>query len=135
MVRGTTLSIALIILIAITGTGAFFVKRWILKRLKKKFMKSTFLTLKQRDFIKALVMATIAPVITIIIQTTQAGSLTFDWRAMLTTAIAASGGYLIKNLFTDDVKAAQQIVFEAQEEYRRETKKNASQPIRKGSTI
>lgn len=52
------------------------------------------------DWLKGLLMAIGAPVITLIIQSTNAGTLTFDWKALLTTAISAAGMYLLKNFFT-----------------------------------
>lgn len=52
------------------------------------------------DWLKGLLMAVGAPVITLIIQSTNAGSLVFDWKALLTVAISAAGMYLLKNFFT-----------------------------------
>ena len=75
-------------------------------------MKSTMFSLKTRDFIKALVVAVITPVLTIIVTSATAGSLVFDWKAIVTTAVAAGGAYLLKNLFTDDTKVAEKIVSE-----------------------
>lgn len=91
-------------------------------------MKSSFLSLNNRDFLKALAVAVLSPVITIIVQTTGEGQLTFDWKAMLTTAISAAGAYLLKNLFTDDVKSAQATL-------RAASKKNGDQPLAKGFVV
>lgn len=69
-------------------------------------MKSTFLTLTARDFIKGLIMATLVPVLTIIQQSVTAGDLVFNWKSIGIAAIAGFVGYLLKNLFTDSTKEA-----------------------------
>lgn len=55
-------------------------------------------TLQGRDFVRGLVIAVITSVLTIIVQTVEAGSLTFDWKVIGTTALAAGAAYLLKNL-------------------------------------
>lgn len=69
-------------------------------------MKSTFLSLNMRDFIKGLIVAIITPVVPIVQQSISAGSLVFDWHII---GLAAAGGfvaYMVKNLFTDSNKEA-----------------------------
>lgn len=62
---------------------------------------STFLNLNSTDFIKGLVMAVLSTVITIVYQTVEAGSLTFDWKSIGTMALTAALAYIMKNLFTN----------------------------------
>jgi hypothetical protein len=52
------------------------------------------------DFAKGLIMAVLTPVVAIIVQSLNNGSLTFDWKVI--GIAAASGGlaYIVKNLFT-----------------------------------
>lgn len=52
------------------------------------------------DVLKGLLVAVITPVITIITSSINAGTLTFDWKAIGLTALAAGLAYLAKNLFT-----------------------------------
>lgn len=69
-------------------------------------MKSTFLSLSARDFLKGLIMATIVPVLTIIQQSVTAGDLVFNYKSILIAAISGFVGYLLKQLFTDTTAAA-----------------------------
>ena len=62
---------------------------------------SNFLKLNINDFLKGLIVAILTAVFTVIYNTVQAGSLTFDWKAILTAAILAALGYLSKNLITN----------------------------------
>lgn len=64
-------------------------------------MNSTFLNLNSSDFIKGLIMAVLTTVITIIYQTVEAGSLTFDWKSIGTMALTSALAYIMKNLFTN----------------------------------
>ena len=64
-------------------------------------MQSTFLNLNSSDFIKGLLMAVLSSVITVVYQTVEAGSLTFDWKAIGTMAITSALAYIMKNLFTN----------------------------------
>jgi hypothetical protein len=57
--------------------------------------------LNTTDFIKGLVMAVLSSVITIVYQTVEAGSLTFDWKAIGTIALTSAIAYIMKNLFTN----------------------------------
>jgi bacteriorhodopsin len=62
---------------------------------------STFLNLNSGDFIKGLIMAVLTSVITVVYQTVEAGSLTFDWKAIGTMALTSALAYIMKNLFTN----------------------------------
>jgi hypothetical protein len=64
-------------------------------------MNSTFLNLNTTDFIKGLLMAVLSSVITIVYQTVEAGSLTFDWKAIGTMALTTALAYIMKNLLTN----------------------------------
>jgi bacteriorhodopsin len=64
-------------------------------------MNSTFLNLNSSDFIKGLIMAVLTTVITVVYQTVEAGSLTFDWKAIGTMALTSALAYIMKNLFTN----------------------------------
>jgi hypothetical protein len=57
-------------------------------------------TINLRDASKGLLVAVLSPVFTIALNSLNAGSLTFDWKAIGTTALAAGLGYLMKNYFT-----------------------------------
>ncbi len=62
---------------------------------------SNFGTLNWADFGKGLLVAVLSAVFTVIYTTVQAGSLTFDWKAIGATALAAALAYISKNLFTN----------------------------------
>jgi hypothetical protein len=64
-------------------------------------MNSKFLNLDSTDFIKGLIMAVLSTVITVVYQTVEAGSLTFDWKAIGTMALTSALAYIMKNLFTN----------------------------------
>ena len=64
-------------------------------------MKSSIFTLNKLDFVKGLVIAVLTSVITIIYDTVQIGSLTFDWKAIYTAAASAALAYILKNLLTN----------------------------------
>jgi hypothetical protein len=64
-------------------------------------MNSTFLNLNSTDFIKGLLMAVLSTIITVIYQTVEAGSLTFDWKSIGTMALTTALAYIMKNLFTN----------------------------------
>ena len=57
-------------------------------------------SLKVPDFLKGLLVAIITPVFTILYSSLNAGSLTFDWKAIASTAGAAGLAYLLKNYLT-----------------------------------
>lgn len=64
-------------------------------------MNSTLFTLDNKDFIKGLLVAILSSVITILYNTIQSGSLTFDWKAIGTMALTSALGYILKNLLTN----------------------------------
>jgi hypothetical protein len=64
-------------------------------------MNSTFMNLNVNDFIKGLAVAVLTSVLTIVYNTLQTGSLSFDWTAIATTALTATIAYLMKNLLTN----------------------------------
>lgn len=57
-------------------------------------------TISLPDVWKGLLVAVITPVITIIMTSLNAGTLTFDWKAIGITALAAGVAYLVKNFLT-----------------------------------
>jgi len=57
-------------------------------------------TINLSDFWKGLIVAVISPVFTIILQSLNAGSLTFDWKAIWATALIGILSYLSKNFFS-----------------------------------
>lgn len=58
-------------------------------------------SLTKNDYLKGLVVAVIAAVLTVILQTLQNG-LAIDWNQVLTIALTAGIGYILKNLATDE---------------------------------
>jgi len=57
-------------------------------------------TINWADAGKGLLMAVITSVLTVIYETVQAGTLTFDWKKIGIVATTSAVGYLIKNFFT-----------------------------------
>lgn len=57
-------------------------------------------TLDIRDGLKGLLVAVITPVFTVIITSLEAGSLTFNWKAIAITALTAGLAYVLKNFLT-----------------------------------
>jgi methenyltetrahydromethanopterin cyclohydrolase len=55
--------------------------------------------LNAADFLKGALLAVLTPVLTIIIDTLNAGSLTFDWKNIGIVAVSTFAAYLLKNLF------------------------------------
>ena len=53
------------------------------------------------DLGKGILIAILSSVLTVIYTTLQAGSLTFNWKEILTVALTSVVAYLIKNLFTN----------------------------------
>ncbi len=64
-------------------------------------MKSSFLSLNTKDFVKGLVITVLTSVLSIIYSSLQAGSLTIDWKVILTTGLTSAIGYIIKNYLTN----------------------------------
>lgn len=71
-------------------------------------MKSTFLSLQTRDFLKSLILFVGAPVL-YELQKLLPG---YNLPPLVTVGISAAIAYLLKNLFTDDTKTAQRIADE-----------------------
>lgn len=74
-------------------------------------------SLNARDFLKGALLAVLTPVVTILIQTLQSGSLTFDWKAIGITALSTFLAYIVKNflapsqiVITDPTKSDVQAV-------------------------
>lgn len=61
---------------------------------------STQGTINWGDIFKGLAVAVLTPIFTIITQSIGAGTLTFDWKAIGLTALAAGLAYITKNLLT-----------------------------------
>jgi hypothetical protein len=57
-------------------------------------------TVHMGDWGRGLVVAIMTAPLTIIYQSVSAGSLTFDWKAIITTAITGGLAYIMKNLAT-----------------------------------
>lgn len=57
-------------------------------------------SLKAPDWLKALIVAAISPVVPIVLGSLNAGSFTFDWKVIGSTALASGIAYLAKNFFT-----------------------------------
>lgn len=66
--------------------------------------------LNLRDFVRGALMAILVPVLYIIQSSLDSGTLVFNWKQILIAAIAGFVSYLIKNFFTDDVKAAKKLI-------------------------
>ena len=65
---------------------------------------SNFLSLNWKDITKGLLMAVLTPVVLIIQQSIEAGSITFNWHQIAMAAAAGGVAYLIKNFFTTPEK-------------------------------
>jgi hypothetical protein len=64
-------------------------------------MKSGFLSLDTKDFIKGLLLSVFTSVISIVYTSVQSGSLVFDTKTIATTALTTALGYIMKNLLTN----------------------------------
>lgn len=64
-------------------------------------MKSPFLTLNSRDFIRGLFVAVLTAIVTFMYTSIQNGSLTFDWKAIGMAALSSALAYIMKNLLTN----------------------------------
>lgn len=62
--------------------------------------QSEFLSLGWRDFFRGLAMAVLTPIMMIVQQSLEAGTLVFNWKSILTAGVAGGVAYLVKNLFT-----------------------------------
>ena len=72
--------------------------------------KTTMFKLLKRDWLKGLVMAVGAPVLTFIYDSLKATEFVFEWKKLLLVAGSAGVAYLIKNFFTDDIKISKEIL-------------------------
>lgn len=70
----------------------------------KEFITSRFFSLNTRDFLRALLLAILAPILVAIQEWADAmkngTEAVLDWKAMLMAAVGAGLAYLLKNLFT-----------------------------------
>lgn len=57
-------------------------------------------SLNAQDFLKGAVLAVLTPVLTIIVNSLQEGTLTFNWGNIGAVALAAFVAYLAKNFFS-----------------------------------
>lgn len=53
--------------------------------------------LDTRDFINGLIMAVLTPIVPIVYESINAGTLTFNWKAIAVAAVGGMIGYLVKN--------------------------------------
>lgn len=64
-------------------------------------MNSKLFAINAKDLLKGLILVVLTSVITIVTQTLQLGSLTFDWKTIGMTALTAGLAYLLKQLTTN----------------------------------
>jgi hypothetical protein len=64
-------------------------------------MKSKLGGLFKNDFVKGFILVILTTMMTIIVQTLQAGSLTFDWQMIGMTTLTAGLSYILKQLGTN----------------------------------
>ena len=64
-------------------------------------------TINWNDVLKGLIVAVILPVLAVIQNSIANGELTFNWKLIGLTAAGGFVSYLIKNFFSDNVKAAE----------------------------
>ena len=62
---------------------------------------STFFNLNIQDLTKGLILTILSSTLTIIYQTINAGSLTFNWKEIGLAALTSGVAYLMKNLLTN----------------------------------
>jgi len=62
---------------------------------------STFLNLNIQDLVKGLILTVLSSTLTIVYQTLESGSLTFDWKGISLAALTSGIAYLMKNLLTN----------------------------------
>lgn len=65
-----------------------------------KTITSQMFSLKTKDFLKALLIAVLMPVLLLIQESIAAGEMAFNWKELGMAAVAGFVGYLIKNFFT-----------------------------------
>lgn len=64
-------------------------------------MNSTFLSLNKKDFIKGLVVAVLTAVISVLYSTIESGSLEFNIKSLVISALSAALAYIMKNALTN----------------------------------
>ncbi len=64
-------------------------------------MKANFLSLEWKDGARALFLSVVTSAFTLILQTLEAGSLTFDWQKIGTVAATTAVAYILKNWLTN----------------------------------
>jgi uncharacterized membrane protein YvlD (DUF360 family) len=64
-------------------------------------MKSSFLSLNSRDFIRGLFMAVVSAIVALLYTSIQAGNFIVDWKAIGMAALSAALAYITKNLLTN----------------------------------
>lgn len=64
-------------------------------------MKSQFLSLDSKDFLKGLVLSVLSAVVTVLYTSIESGNLTFDFKAIGMVALSTALGYIVKNLLTN----------------------------------
>jgi hypothetical protein len=62
---------------------------------------SQLFKLNIEDLLKGLILTVLTSVVTVIYNTVNAGSLTFDWHSIGITAITSGLAYLLKNYLTN----------------------------------
>ncbi len=67
-------------------------------------------TLKIRDFLKGLVVAVLAAIVSVVSTSIQTGTFNINWKQLGIVAGSAALAYITKNFFTDDVKAATKVI-------------------------
>lgn len=64
-------------------------------------MTSTFLSLNKKDFIKGLVVAVLSAIISVLYTTIENGSLEFNIKSIVISALSAALAYIMKNALTN----------------------------------
>ncbi|MFA6087419.1 hypothetical protein [Mucilaginibacter sp.] len=67
-------------------------------RLSKKF------TLAGSDLLRGLLMAVLTPVLVVVQQSIEKGSLVFNWQQLAMAAVGGGVAYLLKNFFIEPAK-------------------------------
>lgn len=57
-------------------------------------------SLNGKDLLRGLLVAILSPIFTILIESLNQGSLTFDWKAIAAVGLSAGLAYLLKNFLT-----------------------------------
>jgi len=64
-------------------------------------MTSTFLSLNKKDFIKGLVVAVLSAIISVLYTTIENGSIEFNIKSIVISALSAALAYIMKNALTN----------------------------------